>query len=73
MLTPDAARAAIADDPVFFGGAPRFAAVVFRVRSLDKARLALSANNVPHRVERARLVVPSGAAFGVLAAFEEGA
>ncbi len=72
VWTPDAARRLICDDPVFFGNAePRLAAVVYAVRSLDKARLILHASNVPHRVEKTRLVVPSGAAFGVLTAFEE--
>lgn len=71
ILTPEAARRAIADDPVFFGETPRFAVVVYRVRSFAKARMVLLSNNVPHRVEGRRLVVPSGAAFGVLTAFEE--
>lgn len=71
LLEPEEARRQIADDPVFFGQSSRFAAVVYRVRSFEKARLTLRANNVPHRVERNRLVVPSGAAFGVLTCFEE--
>jgi catechol 2,3-dioxygenase-like lactoylglutathione lyase family enzyme len=71
VLTADAARREIADDPVFFGGAARFAAVIYRVRNLEKAKLTLLANNVPHRLEGNRLVVPSGAAFGVLTCFEE--
>jgi hypothetical protein len=73
IWTPDAARREIADDPIFFGDAPRFAAVIFEVRSLDKARLTLHAGNVPHRPENGRIIVPSGAAFGVLMAFEEAA
>jgi hypothetical protein len=71
VLTPERARSEIADDPVFFGNEPRFAAIVYKVRSLDRARLALRANDVPHRIEKTRLVVPSGAAFGLLTAFEE--
>jgi hypothetical protein len=71
VWTPDAARREIADDPALFGRKPRFAAIVYNVRSLDKARLTLHAGNVPHRLEDGRIVVPSGAAFGVLTAFEE--
>jgi catechol 2,3-dioxygenase-like lactoylglutathione lyase family enzyme len=71
IRTPDAARRLMCDDPVFFGSArPRFAAVVYAVRNLDRTRLCLHASNVPHRVEKTRIVVPSGAAFGVLTAFE---
>jgi catechol 2,3-dioxygenase-like lactoylglutathione lyase family enzyme len=73
IITPEAARRAVADDPALYGQAARFAAVIYRVRNLDKARLALLANNVPHRIEKTRLVVPSGAAFGVLTCFEEDA
>jgi catechol 2,3-dioxygenase-like lactoylglutathione lyase family enzyme len=71
VWTPDAARREIADDPALFGREPRFVAVIYRVRSLDRARLTLHAGNVPHRLEKDRLIVPSGAAFGVLTAFEE--
>jgi catechol 2,3-dioxygenase-like lactoylglutathione lyase family enzyme len=71
VLTPAAARQTVAEDPVFYGDAPRFAAVVYRVRSLEKTRLTLRANNVPHRIEKRSLLVPSGAAFGVLICFEE--
>ncbi len=73
IWTPDAARREIADDPALFGREPRFAAVVYGVRNLDKARLTLHAGNVPHRQENGRIVVPSGAAFGVLTVFEEAA
>jgi hypothetical protein len=74
IRTPDAARRLMCDDPVFFGSArPRFAAVVYAVRNLDRTRLCLHASNVPHRVEKTRIVVPSGAAFGVLTAFEAAA
>jgi catechol 2,3-dioxygenase-like lactoylglutathione lyase family enzyme len=73
VWTPDAARREIADDPALFSRAPRFSAVLYHVRSLDKARLTLHAGNVPHRAEKNRIVVPSGAAFGVLTAFEEAA
>jgi catechol 2,3-dioxygenase-like lactoylglutathione lyase family enzyme len=71
VWTPDAAQRLIGDDPVVFSREARFAAVVYAVRSLDRTRLTLRANNVPHRAEKTRLVVPSGAAFGVLTAFEE--
>jgi catechol 2,3-dioxygenase-like lactoylglutathione lyase family enzyme len=71
VWTPEAARCEIADDPALFGREPRFAAIVYNVRNLDKARLTLHAGNVPHRPEKDRLIVPSGAAFGVLTAFEE--
>lgn len=73
VWTPEAARSEIADDPALYGDAPGFAAVVYRVRNLERAQLALGFANVPHRVERSRVVVPSGAAFGVLTAFEEAA
>jgi catechol 2,3-dioxygenase-like lactoylglutathione lyase family enzyme len=74
VWTPEAARGLIGEDPVFHGSeAPRFAAVVYAVRSLDRARLTLHASNVPHRVENGRVLVSSGAAFGVLTVFEQAA
>jgi catechol 2,3-dioxygenase-like lactoylglutathione lyase family enzyme len=72
VWSPAAARAELGDDPVLFDGRKaRFGAVVFEVGRLAAAELALRKNNVPHRKERGRIVVPSGAAFGVLLAFEE--
>ncbi len=64
------ARRHFGEDPVFSGGAPRFAAIVFSVASLAATELALRSGNVPHRQENGRLVVPSEAAFGVLLVFE---
>jgi len=72
FCTPAAAKAAFGDDDILHdGGRARFAAIVFDVESLPAAELALRTGNVPHRREGARLIVPSGAAFGVLLAFEE--
>jgi catechol 2,3-dioxygenase-like lactoylglutathione lyase family enzyme len=72
VWTPKAARALFGDDPaVFSGRKARFGAVVFEVARLAATELALRKNNVPHRKEQGRIVVPSGAAFGILLAFEE--
>jgi catechol 2,3-dioxygenase-like lactoylglutathione lyase family enzyme len=72
VWTPAAAQEAFGDDPALFDGRQaRFGAVVFRTTKLGAAELALRKNNVPHRKEQGRLVVPSGAAFGVVLAFEE--
>ncbi|MGL4242339.1 MAG: VOC family protein [Beijerinckiaceae bacterium] len=73
VWTPEAARARLGDDPALFGDIARFAAVVYRVRSLERVNLILKTNNVPHRVEKTRILVPSGAAFGVLTLFEQAA
>jgi catechol 2,3-dioxygenase-like lactoylglutathione lyase family enzyme len=72
IATPARLIAEIGQDPVLFSGkAPHFAAVVFTVQSLDRAEFCLRQNNVPHRREKSRVLVPSGAGFGVLLAFEE--
>jgi catechol 2,3-dioxygenase-like lactoylglutathione lyase family enzyme len=72
VLTPEGARAVFGDDPALFDGRKaRFAAVVFEVNNLAVTELTLRTNNVPHRREAHQIVVPSGAAFGVLLAFEE--
>jgi hypothetical protein len=44
---------------------------VFKVADLARTQLTLLSNNVPHRMEGAKLVVPSGAAFGALLMFAE--
>jgi catechol 2,3-dioxygenase-like lactoylglutathione lyase family enzyme len=73
VWTPDGARAVLGDDPaLFIGRRGHCAAVLFQVRNLGAAELCLRKNNVPHRREKGRIIVPSGAAFGVLLAFEEG-
>ncbi len=70
---PEGARAVLGDDPVLFNGKHgHFAAVLLTVKSLGTAELCLRKNNVPHRREKGRILVPSGAAFGVLLVFEEG-
>jgi hypothetical protein len=72
VWSPAAARGELGDDPALFDGRKaRFGAVVFEVSRLAATELALRKNNVPHRKEHGRIVVPSGAAFGVLLAFEE--
>jgi catechol 2,3-dioxygenase-like lactoylglutathione lyase family enzyme len=72
VMTPGAARSDLGDDPALFDGRrARFGAVVFDVARLASTELALRKNNVPHRKEGTRIVVPSGAAFGVLVVFEE--
>ncbi len=72
IWTPAAARAELGDDPALFSGRrARFGAIVFEAASLAATELALRKNNVPHRRDNGRIVVPSGAAFGVVLAFEE--
>ncbi len=72
VWTPKAAQALLGADPALFDGRrARFGAVVFGVASLAATELALRKNNVPHRRENERIGVPSGAAFGVVLAFEE--
>lgn len=72
IWTPEAAAAVFGADPALFNGnRARFGAVVFAVRRLSSVEQCLLANNVPHRREGSRIVVPSGAAFGVVLAFEE--
>ncbi len=76
IWTPEAARRYCGDDPaVFDGRKARFAIVSFTTKRLDKLEMTLCNNNVPHRRERfagvTRIVVPSGAAFGVVLCFEE--
>ncbi len=71
VWTPEAAQARLGDDPALFTRNARFAAIVYRVRDLSRVDLILKANNVPHRAERTRVLVPSGAAFGVLTLFEQ--
>jgi catechol 2,3-dioxygenase-like lactoylglutathione lyase family enzyme len=72
VLTPQGARAAFGDDPALFDGRrARFAVIVFEVGNLAITELMLRTNNVPHRREERQILVPSGAAFGVLLAFEE--
>jgi hypothetical protein len=74
VWTPDAARRRLTDDPALFN--PRegqMAAIVFNVANLARTQLTLLANNVPHRMEGAQLIVPSGAAFGTLLIFTEDA
>jgi catechol 2,3-dioxygenase-like lactoylglutathione lyase family enzyme len=72
VWTPEAATSEFGADPVLFSGRDaRFAGIVFAVRRLASLTQCLLANNVPHRREGRRVVVPSGAAFGVLLAFEE--
>jgi catechol 2,3-dioxygenase-like lactoylglutathione lyase family enzyme len=72
VWTPAAAQAELGADPALFSGRhARFGAIVFDVASLTAAELSLRKNNVPHRKDNGRIVVPSGAAFGVVLAFEE--
>jgi catechol 2,3-dioxygenase-like lactoylglutathione lyase family enzyme len=72
IWTPEAARARLGDDPALFAPrSARFGAVVHRVRDIARTNLILKTNNVPHRVEKTRILVPSGAAFGVLTLFEQ--
>jgi hypothetical protein len=73
VWTPDHARAVLGDDPALFAARPSFAAVIYRVASLERTNLILKTSNVPHRVERTRILVPSGAAYGVLTLFEQAA
>jgi catechol 2,3-dioxygenase-like lactoylglutathione lyase family enzyme len=72
IATPTDLAADLGQDPVLFSGSsPHFGAVVFTVQSLDRAEFSLRQNNVPHRREQSRVLVPSGAGFGVVLAFEE--
>ncbi len=72
VWTPEAAAAEFGADPVLFNGSrARFGVIVFAVHRLSSVTQSLLANNVPHRREGQRIVVPSGAAFGVVLAFEE--
>jgi len=72
VWTPEAAATEFGADPVLFKGRDaRFGAIVFAVRRLSSLTQCLLANNVPHRREGRRIIVPSGAAFGVVLAFEE--
>jgi catechol 2,3-dioxygenase-like lactoylglutathione lyase family enzyme len=72
VMTPAAARADLGDDPALFDGRrSRFGAIIFDVARIDATELSLRKNNVPHRREHGRIVVPSGAAFGVLVVFEQ--
>jgi catechol 2,3-dioxygenase-like lactoylglutathione lyase family enzyme len=70
VWSPEAARKRLADDPALFNQREaQLAAIVFNVANLARTQLTLLANNVPHRMEGARLIVPSGAAFGTLLVF----
>ena len=72
VMMPEGARAVFGDDPALFDGRrARFAAIVFEVDNLAITELTLRTNNVPHRREDHQIIVPSGAAFGVLLAFQE--
>jgi catechol 2,3-dioxygenase-like lactoylglutathione lyase family enzyme len=72
IWTPDGARAVLGDDPLLFQARRgRFGAVLFDVGNLERTELTLRKNNVPHRQERGRIVVPSGAAMGIMIIFEE--
>ncbi|MGL4634518.1 MAG: VOC family protein [Beijerinckiaceae bacterium] len=74
VWTPDAARQFCGDDPMIFDGRKaRFAIVSFKTPRLDKLEMTLRNNNVPHRREGRKIVVPSGAAFGAVLCFEESA
>jgi catechol 2,3-dioxygenase-like lactoylglutathione lyase family enzyme len=72
VWTPALAQAELGADPALFNGNhARFGAIVFEVAHLAATELALRKNNVPHRRENNRIIVPSGAAFGVVLAFEQ--
>jgi catechol 2,3-dioxygenase-like lactoylglutathione lyase family enzyme len=72
VWTPDAAQARLGADPALFAsGSARFGAIVYDVARLDRVSLILKTNNVPHHTEKTRILVPSGAAFGVLTLFEQ--
>jgi catechol 2,3-dioxygenase-like lactoylglutathione lyase family enzyme len=72
IWSPEGARAVLGDDPLLFRAARgHFGAVIFTVDDLQSTELSLRKNNVPHRQERGRIVVPSGAAFGIMLVFEQ--
>jgi catechol 2,3-dioxygenase-like lactoylglutathione lyase family enzyme len=76
VWSPEPTRRYCGDDPAIFNGrAARFSVVCFVTDRLDKLEMILRNNNVPHRRDVfagvPRVVVPSGAAFGVVLCFEQ--
>jgi catechol 2,3-dioxygenase-like lactoylglutathione lyase family enzyme len=71
IWNPHAARAVLGDDPLLFNAkSGQFGAVIFEVTDLHTTEITLRKNNVPHRQERGRIIIPSGAAFGIVLIFE---
>jgi catechol 2,3-dioxygenase-like lactoylglutathione lyase family enzyme len=72
VWTPDGARSKLGDDPIL-RHAPngRFSAVLFDVTDLQQAARLFRENDIPHHFEQGNIVIPSGAAFGVMLIFAQ--